>query len=170
MTNSAANRYEKLRRRRKCPKSAQRCPKFSAGGQYTLLYDILDDLGTSRSASQECSKAFEGRALFDYPKPVALIQHLLELALPNGGRVLDFFAGSGTTGVACLALEQQSKCTYPCILIQKPEPFDGCRHASHVTWASQQGVPANVASLTWHRIQASADDSQQWTRHHIRRG
>ena len=59
-------------------------------------------------------KGFEGRALFDYPKPVALIQHLL-VALPNEA-IIDF--RFSTTGVACLALEQQSKRTYPCVLIQ----------------------------------------------------
>ena len=34
-------------------------------------------------------------------KPVALMQYLVRLITPPGGVVLDPFAGSGTTGVAC---------------------------------------------------------------------
>lgn len=36
------------------------------------------------------------------PKPLALMEWLVQNAAPMGGRVLDPFAGSGTTGVACL--------------------------------------------------------------------
>jgi DNA modification methylase len=40
----------------------------------------------------------------DHPtqKPVALMQQLLDVAVPDGGTVLDPFAGSGTTGVAAV--------------------------------------------------------------------
>lgn len=41
---------------------------------------------------------------FDYPKPVELISYLLKLFVPKNGIVLDFFAGSGTTGHAALNL------------------------------------------------------------------
>ena len=36
-------------------------------------------------------------------KPVALMRWLLRLVVPAGGTVVDPFAGSGTTGVACVA-------------------------------------------------------------------
>ena len=36
-------------------------------------------------------------------KPIALMRWLLRLVVPAGGTVVDPFAGSGTTGVACLA-------------------------------------------------------------------
>ena len=44
-----------------------------------------------------CSQ-FDGEHLFDYPKPVALLQHLLELAIlaVEQSRLL---CGLGTTGV-----------------------------------------------------------------------
>lgn len=35
-------------------------------------------------------------------KPIALMRHLIELVTPAGGRVLDPFAGSGSTGVAAI--------------------------------------------------------------------
>ena len=43
-----------------------------------------------------------------YPtqKPVALLERIVAASSPVGGLVLDFFAGSGTTGAACLALDR----------------------------------------------------------------
>ncbi|XWT57690.1 site-specific DNA-methyltransferase [Mesomycoplasma hyorhinis] len=45
---------------------------------------------------------------FDYPKPVRLIKYLMKMAKPKKDiRVLDFFAGSGTTGQAVLELNKE---------------------------------------------------------------
>ena len=48
-----------------------------------------------------------GSKAFPYPKPLSLIQGLLSQATRPGDIVLDFFAGSGTTGQAVLALNAQ---------------------------------------------------------------
>ena len=48
-----------------------------------------------------------GSKAFPYPKPLSLIQGLLQQATRPGDTVLDFFAGSGTTGHAVLALNAQ---------------------------------------------------------------
>jgi site-specific DNA-methyltransferase (adenine-specific) len=41
-----------------------------------------------------------------YPtqKPVGILKRIVAASSPPGGHVLDFFAGSGTTAAACLAL------------------------------------------------------------------
>ena len=48
-----------------------------------------------------------GAKAFPYPKPLSLIQGLLQQATRPGDTVLDFFAGSGTTAHAVLALNAQ---------------------------------------------------------------
>lgn len=48
-----------------------------------------------------------GSKVFNHPKPLALIQGLLAQASLPGDIVLDFFAGSGTTGHAVLALNAE---------------------------------------------------------------
>src|SRR3990167_7713651 len=48
-----------------------------------------------------------GHKDFPYAKPLSLIQNLLAQATRPGDTVLDFFAGSGTTGHAVLALNAQ---------------------------------------------------------------
>jgi site-specific DNA-methyltransferase (adenine-specific) len=44
-----------------------------------------------------------------YPtqKPLGILKRIVAASSPPGGLVLDFFAGSGTTGAACLALGRQ---------------------------------------------------------------
>jgi len=41
-----------------------------------------------------------------YPtqKPLGILKRIVQASSPQNGRVIDFFAGSGTTGVACLEL------------------------------------------------------------------
>ena len=44
---------------------------------------------------------------FNYPKPVSFIQHFLRIASQKNSIILDFFAGSGTTGQAVLNLNKE---------------------------------------------------------------
>ena len=48
-----------------------------------------------------------GRNAFSYPKPVELIYEVLQRASSDNSIVLDFFAGSGTTGQAVLELNEK---------------------------------------------------------------
>lgn len=57
------------------------------------------------------------------PKPIRLIRHLAAIAnLSPTDVVLDFFAGSGTTGLAVLALNDEESTKRKFILVQLPEP------------------------------------------------
>ncbi len=60
----------------------------------------------TKKARAKSHKFFGDRA-FNYAKPLSLIQGLLQQATRPGDTVLDFFAGSGTTGHAVLALNAQ---------------------------------------------------------------
>jgi adenine-specific DNA-methyltransferase len=55
------------------------------------------DVGNNHEAKME-AKAFNGRDVFDTPKPERLVQRILHIASDAGDLVLDAFAGSGTTG------------------------------------------------------------------------
>jgi adenine-specific DNA-methyltransferase len=62
---------------------------------------------------------------FDYPKPSTLIKFLCEICRVQGNDiVLDFFAGSGTTAQATVALNAEDGADRRFILIQLPEPTD----------------------------------------------
>ena len=71
-------------------------------------------------------KALFGEVVLDFPKPVGLLQDLLVWMTgtnPNNQDiVLDFFAGSGTTGEAVLRLNQADGGDRRFILVQIPAP------------------------------------------------
>ncbi|MCM1508563.1 MAG: site-specific DNA-methyltransferase [Ruminococcus flavefaciens] len=67
-----------------------------------------DTVGMTQDGTKEITALF-GSKKFSFPKPVGLIKYLIEVAtLRNKNAIiLDFFAGSGTTGQAVLELNQQ---------------------------------------------------------------
>ncbi len=62
---------------------------------------IWDDVGTTTNGTQELENIL-GEKKFNNPKPVSLIRRILELTTDKNSVVLDFMAGSGTTGHAVL--------------------------------------------------------------------
>lgn len=68
-------------------------------------------------------KQVMGYKAFDHPKPLSLIKNLIRQSTDrnNGDIVLDFFAGSGTTGHATLALNNEDGGNRKFILISSTE-------------------------------------------------
>ena len=62
--------------------------------------------GDNQDAKQEL-KRFDLEDIFDTPKPVKLIKRILETASTKESIILDFMAGSGTTGQAVLELNRE---------------------------------------------------------------
>lgn len=63
------------------------------------------DVGHTQEASQEFKRIFENdRVTFETPKPTRLVQRMLQITSTahDGDIILDFFAGSGTTGQAVM--------------------------------------------------------------------
>jgi len=69
--------------------------------------NIIDSVGTTKSAENDLAELFGGVKVFDYPKPYQLILHLVKLSSQTSSTILDFFAGSGTTGHAVLELNKE---------------------------------------------------------------
>lgn len=82
---------------------------------------ILENLGTAKTAGQELLKLFNNERLFDYPKPKELIKHLVFISSATNSIVLDFFAGSGTTGQAVMELNEEDGGNRKFILVTNNE-------------------------------------------------
>jgi len=67
--------------------------------------------------------------IFDTPKPVKLIARMLQLATKNDSNavVLDFFAGSGSTGQAVYEMNLSDGGKRRFILVQLPEPMESSK-------------------------------------------
>jgi len=68
----------------------------------------LFEIGTTEKGTKELKEIFNiSRTPFDYPKPTTLIKYLINLYPNKNAVVLDFFAGTGTTGHAVLELNKE---------------------------------------------------------------
>lgn len=65
------------------------------------------EVGHTQEGSQELKKIFNGSGVFTSPKPTKLIKRCLQLATHSNSIILDFFAGSGTTGHAVAQLNKE---------------------------------------------------------------
>lgn len=84
--------------------------------------NIIENQGTTKSAENEVSSLFNGNSVFDYPKPIKLLKHLIKITnLNDSSLILDFFAGSGTTGQAIYELNMEDNRNLSYILVQLDE-------------------------------------------------
>lgn len=72
----------------------------------------------------EVEKIFEGKSYFPYPKPVSLIEVLINSIEEKEGIFLDFFAGSSTTAHAIMKLNCEDNGHRKFIMVQLPEKTD----------------------------------------------
>jgi inorganic pyrophosphatase len=86
-----------------------------------FLESILDGFGTTASAKDELAEFLGNREIFATPKPMRLIKEFIRAASGKNAVVLDFFAGSGTTGHAVMDLNQEDGCKRKFILITNNE-------------------------------------------------
>ena len=78
----------------------------SVGGTPPTNLWLYKDTGHTDEASKEIRAIFDGRATFDTPKPVRLIEFVLRIASDPNSIILDSFAGSGTTAHAVLNMNK----------------------------------------------------------------
>jgi adenine-specific DNA-methyltransferase len=77
------------------------------------------DVGNTQDAKKEFNKIlFDSELKFDTPKPVNLIERVLEIASHKDSIVLDSFAGSGTTAHAVLNLNKSDGGNRKFILVE----------------------------------------------------
>ncbi|MBQ8656056.1 MAG: site-specific DNA-methyltransferase [Prevotella sp.] len=79
------------------------------------------EVGHSQDATKDLKKIFNDNFVFPYPKPIELMKRIIALYSKPDSIILDFFAGSGTTGHAVLALNEQDKGNRQFILCQLDE-------------------------------------------------
>jgi adenine-specific DNA-methyltransferase len=119
------------------------------GGMVPVNFWSYDDTGSTDEGSKALESLMGGK-VFDFPKPHGLIQRMAKIvATQSQDLILDFFAGSGTTGHAVLDLNKQDNGTRKFILVQLPEP---CASDSEAFRAGYK----TIAELTKERLRRAA--------------
>ena len=66
-------------------------------------------------------KSIFGKLVFENPKPIEMIKTIIDMSTDDKSIILDFFAGSGTTGHAVLELNEENKAKRQFILCTNDE-------------------------------------------------
>ena len=93
--------------------------EFSGRAFLNLITDPINQIGNADFAD-----LFNGKTFFSNPKPIGLIQYLLNTQNDKKGIFLDFFAGSGTTAHAVMDLNKEDGGNRKYICVQLPELCD----------------------------------------------
>lgn len=106
---------------------------------------LIDKDVSSRRGTAEVEELF-GRKVFSFPKPRNLITKFLQASSDDNDLILDFFAGSGTTGHSVIDLNIADEKKRRFILIQLPEIIEDEEFK-------------NLAKLTMERLRKVCDSS-----------
>jgi len=121
---------------------------------------VIVGKGTTKNGTLLLKNLF-GKKIFDYAKPIELINYLLTKQSEDNFIVLDFFSGSATTGHSVLAENLQHTRHIKYILVQLPEEINPEMATSPkaktmmqdaVNILSNLGHPANICELGKERL------------------
>ncbi|RZJ93825.1 MAG: hypothetical protein EOO60_04400 [Hymenobacter sp.] len=119
-----------------------------------------DKHGMNEDATAQLKELFAIPKIFDHTKPVQTLQHLVNIAsnLKDNDLILDFFAGSGTTGHAVMAQNAADNGNRRFILVQLPESLDPNNkdQKTAADFCDSLGKPRNIAELTKERLRRAA--------------
>nr|WP_167383284.1 site-specific DNA-methyltransferase [Xenorhabdus ishibashii] len=92
-------------------------------GVTPLTLWTYEEVGHNQTAKQELKKLFpDSKEVFDTPKPVSLINRIIDIGSDKDSIILDFFAGSGTTAHAVMEKNSKDNGKRRFITVQLPEP------------------------------------------------
>lgn len=97
--------------------------KFYLEGRTKQVSNLWVDIEGNKKASLTLKNIF-GKKVFDFPKPVELIENVITVAADSDSIILDSFAGSGTTAHAVLNLNKQDGGNRKFILIEMEDYAD----------------------------------------------
>jgi adenine-specific DNA-methyltransferase len=115
------------------------------------------DCGHNQEATQEVKALFAEIGIpFSNPKPTRLLRQTMAVGTSSnaGDVILDFFAGSGTTGHAAFAQNASDGGNRRYVLVQLPEPLDADvkEQKFAAECCDKLGKPRTIAELTKERL------------------
>ncbi|MDR3245776.1 MAG: site-specific DNA-methyltransferase [Prevotellaceae bacterium] len=106
----------------------------------------------NRATSMELKNLFDGNIVFNNPKSLNFLKHILSFTTTNNNIILDFFAGSGTTGHAVMQLNAEDGGNRRFILCQIDEPIDPKKKKEAYDFCVNNNLPPVISSITVERL------------------
>jgi len=100
-----------------------------------------DVYGTTTSGTRELQDLFEGKAVFDTPKPTSLIKAFLRMSTRDNDIILDFFAGSCSIAHAVFVQNREDswKRNFICVQIREPVRTESLAYQEGYRFVSEIG-------------------------------
>ena len=122
--------------------------KFYIEGRSKQPSNLWNNIEGNKKASIDVKNLLDGK-IFDFPKPLEMLERCLTISTANDDIVMDFFSGSSTTAHAVMALNVKESAGRRCISIQLPEP-------TNAKSAAYKAGYKTIADIGKERIRRSA--------------
>ena len=123
---------------------------------------IFLDYGTTTDATKEILNYFNNNKLFDTAKPLKLLKKLITLSTNKEDIILDFFAGSGTTGDAIMQLNAEDGGNRKYILVQLDEPIKPRKNKEAYNFVKNElKAEPTIFEITKERLTRAAKNLKQ---------
>lgn len=109
------------------------------------------EVGDTQEGTRDLKAIFEGKGVFTSPKPLKLLLKILELGAKKDSFILDFFAGSGTTGHAVMKLNAKDNGNRRFILCTNNEN-NICRDVTYERIKRVIDKEGYAASLKYYKV------------------
>nr|WP_221403454.1 DNA methyltransferase [Riemerella columbina] len=116
---------------------------------------VWDEKTFVNERGTEVIKELFNDGYFSYPKSIFTIKRILELSTNPNDIILDFFAGSGTTGHAVMQLNAEDGGNRKFILCQIDEPIDKSKPAFQ--FCKDNGLEPIISSITIERLNRAGE-------------
>lgn len=119
----------------------------------TKVKSVWDESGMRTENGTRYLRELLGQSYFDHPKPLDFIKRCVEVGSNDLEIVLDFFAGSGTTGDAVMQLNAEDGGHRKYILVQLPELIDPKKNKAAYDFVKEElGAEPTIFEITKERL------------------
>ena len=111
--------------------------KYYLDGRTKRPSPLWADLEGNKKAAREVRDLFDGKKVFDFPKPVDLLLRVVQISCEKDSVIVDFFGGSSTTAHAVMQKNSEDGGNRKFILVQWQE---GCKPDSEAFKAGYKTI------------------------------
>lgn len=130
--------------------------KHHIGEAQKFTSNLWNDIEGNKKATRDLNQIFDGKKVFDHPKPLELLQKLIQISTKpkSVDVILDFFSGSGTTAHAVMNQNLIDGGSRRFISVQLPESLVEENKTQQVAlrFCDTLGKPRNIAEVCKERL------------------
>ncbi|RLA06989.1 MAG: hypothetical protein DRQ51_07645 [Gammaproteobacteria bacterium] len=141
--------------------------RIKQGGEIKKMKNMLSQhhyqMNTNEDATNYLSKLLGSENIFDNSKPYQLVETFIKAITyhDKSSIILDFFAGSGTTGDAVMRLNAEDGGARKFILVQLDEKIDNKKSSEAYKFCVDNKLDPVISSITIERLNRAGDKIKQ---------